>query len=174
MKNKKRNYVVIGLVVLLLALAIGYAAFSDTLTISGSANANGKFDMAFVQEGTDIDRDTAKGINVDGSSAEVTGGNDLYVIVRDLSYPGAGTKINAVVENKGTVAAKLNTPEIAWNAEQEAIVVEFPEDLEGTVVEPGEKQTITFTVKWIESYTEPVNKSAQFTVKLNYEQNMDA
>ena len=49
MKNKKRNYVIVVLVVLLLALAVGYAAFSDTLTISGTANAKGTFDMELQQ-----------------------------------------------------------------------------------------------------------------------------
>ena len=43
--NKK--YLILLLVVFLLALAIGYAAFSDTLTISGTANAKGTFDLEF-------------------------------------------------------------------------------------------------------------------------------
>ena len=43
--NSKKNYFIVMLIVLLLALAVGYAAFSDTLTISGTANASGTFDL---------------------------------------------------------------------------------------------------------------------------------
>ena len=59
MKNKKRNYVIVVLVVLLLALAVGYAAFSDTLNITGTANAKGTFNMEFTS--AEINTDSAKG-----------------------------------------------------------------------------------------------------------------
>ena len=44
-KGGKKKYLITVLIVLLFALAIGYAAFSDTLTITGTANASGSFDM---------------------------------------------------------------------------------------------------------------------------------
>ena len=95
MKNKKRNYVIVVLVVLLLALAVGYAAFSDTLTISGTANAKGTFDMEFTS--ATIDTATAKGINTTESTATIsTDKNTVTVVVKDLAYPGAGTNVTAV------------------------------------------------------------------------------
>ena len=40
-KSNTKKYVIVALIVLLLALAVGYAAFADTLKISGTSNANG-------------------------------------------------------------------------------------------------------------------------------------
>lgn len=47
MKKTKKNYLIIALIVILLTLAVGYAAFSGTLTISGTATANGTWDIHF-------------------------------------------------------------------------------------------------------------------------------
>ena len=44
-KKSNKKYLIILLIVFLLALAIGYAAFTDTLNITGTANANGTFDL---------------------------------------------------------------------------------------------------------------------------------
>lgn len=172
MKNKKRNYVVIALIVLLLALAIGYAAFSDTLTISGSANANGKFDMIF--ESATIDEDTAIGIDVEGSeTALYSNGNELYVKVKDLAYPGAGTNITAVVKNEGTAPAILNDMEFT-GCDDDDIEITFPQGLNSKeVIQPGATTTITFSVKWSTASVEPLEKSVQFTAKLNYTQYVD-
>jgi len=52
MKKTKRNNVLIVLVVLLLALAVGYAAFQQVLTISGTATAAGNWDVKFVDPTT--------------------------------------------------------------------------------------------------------------------------
>ena len=41
MRKTKRNYLIVALIIILLSLTIGYAAFSDVLTISGTANAKG-------------------------------------------------------------------------------------------------------------------------------------
>ena len=42
--NKKKG-IIIGVVLFVLAVAVGYALFSDTLTINGTATAKGEFDM---------------------------------------------------------------------------------------------------------------------------------
>ena len=47
MKKTRKNSIVIALIVLLLALAVGYAAFSSELTIEGTANALGTWDVKF-------------------------------------------------------------------------------------------------------------------------------
>jgi len=43
--NKK--ILILMLILLLLILSVGYAVFSDNLTISGTANAKGTFDLEF-------------------------------------------------------------------------------------------------------------------------------
>lgn len=169
MKNKKRNYVIVVLVVLLLALAVGYAAFSDTLNITGTANAKGTFNMEFTE--ATIDTDTAKGIDTAGSSAVISPDkNTVTVVVKDLAYPGAGTNVTVVAKNVGTVPAKLNG--LSFTGLDDAdIKVTFPEGLVANeVVQPGGTCTITFSVKWDKESRLTTNKSLTFTAKLDYVQ----
>ena len=46
-KSKKRNYAIIVLLILLIAIAVGYAAFSSELTINGSASTTANWDVEF-------------------------------------------------------------------------------------------------------------------------------
>lgn len=169
MKNKKRNYAIVVLVILLLALAVGYAAFSDELNITGTANAKGTFDMQF--SSATIDTTTAKGIDTAGSSATIsTDKNTLTVVVKDLAYPGAGTNVTVVAKNAGTVPAKLNGLTFT-GVDDSDIKVTFPEGLaQNEVVQPGGTCTITFSVKWDKNSTLSSEKSLSFTAKLDYVQ----
>lgn len=172
MKNKKRNYVVIALVVLLLALAIGYAAFSDTLNVSGTANAKGTFDMEFTD--AKIEGDTAKGIDVAKSTATISADkNTVNVVVADLAYPGAGTNVTVVAKNVGTVPAKLN--DLTFTGVDDAdIEVTFPDGLAvGEVIEPQDTCTITFSVKWKTTSDLATTKSINFSAALDYVQQAD-
>lgn len=169
MKNKKRNYVIVVLVVLLLALAVGYAAFSETLNITGTANAKGTFDMEFTSAA--IDTATAKGIDTVGSSAVISADkNTVTVVVKDLAYPGAGTNVTVVAKNAGTVPAKLNGLTFT-GLDDTDIKVTFPDGLvENEIVQPGGTCTITFSVKWDTKSTLGTEKSINFTAKLDYVQ----
>lgn len=48
---KKQNIAVIGVFAFILAVAVGYALFSEKLTISGTAGASGNFDVEFTSVG---------------------------------------------------------------------------------------------------------------------------
>ena len=41
----KKNKILVGCLALLLVLSVGYALFSDTITINGTATAKGSFDI---------------------------------------------------------------------------------------------------------------------------------
>ena len=41
----KKNKILVGCLALLLVLSVGYALFSETITINGTATAKGNFDM---------------------------------------------------------------------------------------------------------------------------------
>ncbi|MBR2009490.1 MAG: hypothetical protein IJ936_05125 [Peptococcaceae bacterium] len=169
MKTKKRNYLIIALIVLLLALAIGYAAFSDSLTISGTANAKGTFDMEFTS--AKIDTETAKGIDTANSSATIsTDKNTVSVTIKDLAYPGAGTNVTVVAKNNGTVPAKLTG--LTFDGIDDAdIEVTFPDGLAvDEVLQPGGTCTITFSVKWKKTSELKTEKSLDFSAKLDYSQ----
>lgn len=103
-KKSSKKYLIILLIVFLLALAIGYAAFTDTLTITGTANANGTFDIEFQNANVD----STVGCDADKTTATISADKDtLNVVVKDLAYPGAGAQISVDIANVGTIPAKI-------------------------------------------------------------------
>lgn len=146
-KKSNKKYLIILLIVFLLALAIGYAAFTDTLTISGTANANGTFDLEF-QNAT---VDSAVGCDVDATTATISADkNTLNVVVKDLAYPGAGAQFSVDIVNVGNIPAKvLNvTPTNITGSDNikisglEAITTDHP------TIDSNGVCHLTFTVEW--------------------------
>lgn len=179
-KESKKKYVVAVLIVLLLALAVGYAAFSDVLKISGTANikSDASFDLRFTSASTYMN---AQGCTPSVSLAADDGDADdkLVVSVADLAYPGAGTQIKAVIKNFGSMPAKLKTvtpTDITGNANAIKII-----GLDGyaanEVIQPGATCEVIFTVQWDPNVTTLNNTIAgengsdfSFGLTLNYEQ----
>ena len=92
MKTRERNkrILIIMLIILLLALAVGYAAFSDILTISGTANAKGTFDLEF--QNAEVVK--MVGVNEEETTAVISADkNTLTVKAVDLSYPRSRSRI---------------------------------------------------------------------------------
>ena len=176
MKRKSsKKYVVVLLIALLFFVSIGYAALSDTLRITGTANLKGVFDLKF--ESASIADTTSK-------STATPNGKEL-VVVANLTYPGDGESITAVIKNESEVDAKVKElkmttpgfvpdPEAActWNSDNVTVV--FPE-MKDCVVPAGETCAVTFTVAWdadaTETYQNAVNPYAvNFVVEIDYEQ----
>lgn len=171
-KTKTKNYVAVVLVVLLLGLSIGYAAFSDSVKISGTATTNGTFDLQFKSASLDA----SEGVLVDERHPEdathIAISEDkgtANVVVTDLQYPGAGAQFTVVIENAGTIPAILNavTP---VGIDDDDIVVTFPEMTEGEKIAPQGECSITFTVQWNEQSTDQTPKELDFSLQLDYKQ----
>lgn len=106
MKKTKKKYLIILLVVLLLGLAVGYAAFSDTLLITGTASAGGTFDVKFIE----YSLTNSQGIDTTNSTVVASNDDDtLTVTVAGLSYPGAGTTVHTKIKNVGSIPAKVKS-----------------------------------------------------------------
>ncbi len=172
----KKSVILVVFLVLVLALAIGYAAFSDTLTISGTANANGKFDLQFTDESGFV---SGKGIDTEGTKAVVSADkNKLDVTVKDLSYPGAGAQFKAVIKNAGTVPAKVKavTPTNITGEDcikitgLDAITTAHPS------IDAGGTCEVNFTVEW-DATKDLVNEEGDdvtFSLVIQYEQDTEA
>ena len=144
--NNKKIIIAV-LIVLLLALAIGYAAFSDILTISGTANAKGTFDLEFQNA------EVVKNIGADETKTTAVISEDkntLTVNVADLSYPGSGVEFSVDIVNVGSIPAEVQavTPTNTTGSEKikvtglDAIKTDHPK------IEAGDKCNIHFTVEW--------------------------
>ena len=173
MKNSQKSnkkYLIILLIVFLLALAIGYAAWTDTLTITGTANANGSFDLQF-QNPTVV---KTVGCNAESTTAVLSEENDkLTVTVKDLAYPGAGAQFHVEIVNKGTVPAKVTavTPTGLTGSDHikitglDAISTSHPEIAVGGTCE------LDFTVEWPEEVeTAANNETLTFGLEIEYTQ----
>ena len=176
MTKTNKKAVAIGIFIVLLAvLSVGYAVFTDSITIKGTANAAGKFDIEFTNDSKVV---STKGVNVTGTTAVVsTDKNTLTVTVKDLAYPGAGAKFQAVIKNAGTVNAKVKGLTVDSNttgADSIKITgLEAPSS--SLVLAPDETTTIEFDVEWdsTKELTNATGDSVSFELGIEYEQATD-
>lgn len=181
MKKTKKNYVAIALVVVLLALAVGYAAFAQQLTITGTAKASGKWEVKFTS--ADITNSIVEGttentatVSADGKSVDVS---------VNLATPGDGSNIKAIISNAGTVKAKIAdngfkiegtngstfTSDTAGVYKCGAILVKVPTVADGTILDADGTHTFEFSVEWdpnVEALD--ADQTANFKITFDYEQ----
>ena len=181
MKKSKKNYVAIVLVVLLVAMAVGYAAFSGSISISGTANASGKWDVKFTN--ADITDSIVTGTTE--NTATVQGEGESIDVSVNLATPGDGATITATIANKGSYDAKLTGFSVVGDGFTEtstgsgvwkkgAILVKVPTmTTDGSdVIKAGESKTFKFSVEWDEDVTDlgVEKQTTAFTITFDYEQ----
>ncbi len=168
---KKQNIAIIGVVAFILAVAVGYALFSETLTVNGTATAKGDFDVEF----TSVGEITKVGYTEQTAGTKIatisSDKNTLTVTVNKLDYPGAYVEIPVTITNKGSIAAKLkNINETGLTETDRAVKVTYSGvAASDTKISQNETQSMTIKVEW----DKDVNKSAEnvtFQIQLDYEQ----
>lgn len=166
-KTKKKNYITVVLVVLLLVLAVGYAAGQTVLTVNGTAKGNYKWDVKFTA--ASFKDENGDAVSADKATATVTNDTTITADVKNLTYPGDGVVLEATITNSGTVPAKLSEfvidPET--DADLEVTVADgFATD---EVIPVGGTCTVQFLVKWKAGSTaNTLDKT--FTITFTYDQ----
>lgn len=182
MKKSKKNYVLVALIVILLALAVGYAAFTQQLQIIGTAKAKGDWDIHFENPTISV-------------TPQETGVNDVVLSDSDhkltvnvkLTHPGDSKTVTVDIVNKGSVDAKLTGFTIDAKDGSSvtlsgtggvytygAIKMTLEELTTGTTLAAttGSK-TYTMTFQWPADYnTASVDDTATFTITFDYEQSV--
>ena len=171
MKKSKKSNAIIILIVLLLALAIGYAAFSSTLTINGTVTASGEWDVRFQStalKNAEGETDTSHGTaTVGGTNSETITANIT------LAYPGDGVLLEAVVVNNGNTPAKLESIDITDPTSSDIIVTEdVPVVDEDLAV--GATCTAQYFIQWDPNSTATEVDEQTFTVTYTYTQDTEA
>ena len=160
-KTKKKNYALVVLLVLLIGISVGYAAFGQTLNINGTANANGNFKLAFTSA------TISPNVGAEDSTTSISANGDTLSINMDLDYPGAGGVVNTTIKNTGSIAAKLNNLNIEGIDDPDIKVSFSGLNLEdGEVIGPDETKDVTITVEWDENST--TAKTLNFKATLDY------
>lgn len=190
-KSRKRNAIVLALIVLLIATAIGYAAFASQLEITGSASANGSWDVHF--ENASITKNTT-GNSVQlttGGTDSVGTGDGLDVAVL-LEYPGDTATVSVDIVNDGSVAAVLkgltvtaedddnngasltvtNKNTATLGALQMQLNASGYTDATGseTTIAASSSRAYTLTFTWDPTVTTSQNINTLFTVTMDFEQ----
>lgn len=168
-KSQKKNYVVVALLVVLLFLAIGYAAFSEVLTVSGTATGTGTWNVHF--------GDTAT-LNPSGYGTPVVDVENNTITVDDLKlgYPGDGCTLAFSIVNEGNLPAKLTSLEIlnsdgtAFSSED--ITITAP-SIEGETLAANQSCPVTIAIAW-DADSEATNVTASFKVQFTYDQDASA
>ena len=109
---EKKSKILIAFLGILLALSVGYAFFSDTITITGTALSKGSFDMTATCQVTTEDGGTGV-CSVNGNTVSTQS---------SLSKPGDIVEFTIRVTNSGTIPAKLKTLTTPNNAEDLTLV----------------------------------------------------
>ena len=183
----KQNKIIVGAVALILALTIGYAIFSQSLNISGTAKASANFGLIFEESTKDP---TCQGYS-GGEKCKMADvaeiledGRTLKISIDKLLYPTAYVKIPVLVKNIGTVDAVLESIQIT-EPETKDIDVKYSmiendtkyimEDGKvenGTIIKPGDdnRKEIEVEVSWNKDSetSEPIE--VNFNMTMNYKQ----
>ncbi len=164
-RNYKNKKILIGcLLVVVLVMAVGYAAFSSNLKISGTSNISTSWNISI----TDITTSNKVG------SASVSGIPEHSGLTAsfntNLVLPGDSITYNIKVENKGNLNAKLNKITLKKD-NNSAILFETSGIKEGDVLKQGAYTTLSVKVTYSNSVTsQPTNLDASLTVTLDFVQ----
>ena len=118
----KGNKILLAILSFVVVCVVGYALFGENITVTGTAKAEGTFDIGvscvtgFSSDFLDAGLEDGYVINIpDGGykndSCEVNGFNVSFKT--DLDFPGASRKYTIKVTNNGTIAARVPISEDA-------------------------------------------------------------
>lgn len=168
MKTKK-NILIGALLVVVVAMSVGYAAMAQQLTINGSANFEDvQWKIAFKE--ITLDTDNTEGATEENAPTIV--GTTASFDVK-LAYPGAKATYKIKVKNEGTINAYLQ--DISGVEEANSTV---PTDIKYTVkgisvndtLNTTEEKEFTVVVEWLDSDSISADTSKTATIYLNYVQ----
>ena len=186
---KKQNIAIISVVALILAVAVGYALFSQTLTINGTATASGNFNVGFTSIGEITksgytDKTGKNGANIavitttadaatSATSEEIAAGNGKYlkITVNKLDYPGAYVEIPVTITNYGSIPAKLKEiRQTDLTATDRAVKVTYTGiAASDTPITTDGTHSMTIKVEW-DPAVNTTSENVEFSIYLDYEQ----
>src|SRR5574344_1257953 len=120
-KRDQRNILIGVLLVAIVIMSVGYAAFATTLTINGTSKVTGNWDVAIT------------GITANELTTTADGGTPTYTALTatfasELNQPGDSVEYTITIKNSGSIDAKLKevVPTITGTAEVINYVIDAP------------------------------------------------
>lgn len=165
-RKSNKNIILLILLLVIVGMAVGYAALSQALVINGTANITTEWKVLF----TNIEEGTLTGAE-SKTAPSYTATTATFDV--NLLYPGASAQYIVTVANQGSINAKLASVDGIDTANAAA-----PTDITYTIdakandtLDAKATKTYTVTVTWdAASTTIPETKTKTATITLNYEQ----
>lgn len=152
MRNTGKQ-IIVALVMSALVFGVGFALFSDTIAVTGTATATGT--MNVVVDSATVTNNVGGGAS---NAASIAGdGKSVTLDVPTLEYPGASVTFEVNLENKGSVDAKVSaiTPTGLGAAGTDDLVITYNGLKENDVISGNNgTDTVTVTVTWDENSSE--------------------
>ena len=106
----KKNKILVGCLALLLVLSVGYALFSETITINGTAKAKGDFEITT----TEVDKGYAEEYflaiyNPEYENPVMSINDNVVTTSVSLKNPGATYTFGVKMENTGSIPARIKS-----------------------------------------------------------------
>ena len=166
----KQNKIIVGVVALVLALTIGYAVFTQSLNIGGTAKAEGNLDIVF----SEVGEISPHGTNT--PTATITEkGRKLELSEITLDYPTAYVDIPVTIINNGTVDGVLESITVE-NLETDDIKVTINGIEDNQIVkmykanDDTTKVKATVRVEWLDKTDTKTESVRDIVVTLNAKQ----
>ena len=160
----QRNYLIVGLCAILVIMGVGYAAFSSQLKITGTSNIDSIWSVKITSiTPTDI-------LGEAKDKPEITDYTDTTATFgTSLKLPNDSITYNIVIENQGSLDAKLDTiTKTDTNNSAISFVTSGVE--KGDLLKAGEKVTMKVKVTYTPGDEQPTNLESNLKVELNYSQ----
>lgn len=165
-RKSNKNIILLILLLVIVGMAVGYAALSQALVINGTANITTEWKILF----TNIEEGTLTGAE-SKTAPSYTATTATFDV--NLLYPGASAEYIVTVANQGSINAKLTSVDGIETANAAA-----PTDIKYTIdaqandtLNANTTKTYKVTVTWdAASTTIPETKTKTATITLNYEQ----
>ena len=158
-----QNKIIVGVLSIFLIVIVGYAIFSESINIGGTASASGEFNIIFNSVGT------IKEAGSSGATAEISENKKILTVnVPKLEYPSAYVEVPVVIKNMGSVTAKIIGIETI-GLDTTDIKVTYSGIGQDDRMAPNEERNMKIKVTWDGASTTIVD-SLTFSISINYEQ----
>ena len=145
--RKKRKVIIFSLVGILLCMVVGYAAFSQTLNISGTSKVVSSFDVKF----KDIYSTNIVGQAKDLETPSLNSEKTIASFKAGLYAPGDSITYDVTIRNNGTLSAIIKLLNYTTTASENIDIVSSGVR-EGQVIHPNEEKHLYITVSFDEDF----------------------
>ncbi len=159
-----KNLIIVALVIVILIMAVGYSAFATQLTLNGTAEITGEWDVKIINIEA---QDVSEGSNC----GEPQFTNTSAIFSAELNKPGDSITYVVTIENAGTIDAKLDNITFSPDDENGSPAINYTTTEPSKILNAGERTTFTVTVEYDLETTEiPSIKTKTITGIIEYVQ----